>query len=277
MLNQQPQDEIPASPYDCWVTPDGDETAQFYRTATGYCVRFPDQADFLIDVDSLSVQCIPADGMAQDDALILYYNSIQPMLGNYRGQLHMHASAVRCGTGAIGFLGLSRRGKTTLAGAFASAGHPFLTEDVLSITISEDGYLVQPSRPVLRLFSDSAALLAPHEPEAESGKKISFSAQTSLPHWSRPCPLTALFLLGPGESEITSIERLQPADALTQLMRHSFILDVEDRPRLKAHFDRIAALARATSCFALDYPRRYGELHKVIETVSTMVTGEQID
>ncbi|MDF1836136.1 MAG: hypothetical protein P1U62_14845, partial [Alteraurantiacibacter sp. bin_em_oilr2.035] len=245
--------------------------------ATGYCVRFPDQADFIIDADSLAVEGIPVREDDQDQVLVLFHNSIVPMLNNHRGQLHMHGSAVRCGNGAIGFLGLSRGGKTTLAGAFARAGHPFLTEDVLSIRHDEDGYTILPSRPVLRLFRDSAAQLLSRGPAPADEAKIAIPAGSDLPHWSEPCQLSALFLLGPGKSETTSIELMQSAEALTHLMRHSFILDVDDRHRLKAHFGRIAELAQGTNSFALDYPRRYSELDKVINTVSRLVTGEQND
>lgn len=276
MLAPQPQRPLPDTPYDRWLSPDGDETAQFHRTTTGYRVRFPDMADFLIDAGSLAVE-IPVSGEKQDHALVLFQNSIEPMLSNHRGHLHMHGSAVRCGTGAIGFLGLSRSGKTTLAAAFARAGHPFLTEDVLSIKHGPEGHTALPSRPVLRLFDDSAARLLSRGPAPDEEAKLTIPAGSDFPHWPEPCQLSALFLLGPGESKTTSIEAMQAAEALTNLMRHSFILDVDDRPRLKAHFGRLAELAQGVDCYALDYPRRYAELDKVIDTITKLAAGGRSD
>ena len=61
--------------------------------------------------------------------------------------------------------------------------------------------------------------------------------------------------------------KLNAAEALAQLIQHAFILDVEDRARLKAHFGRLGELAASVPCYALDYPRDYQHLPKVIEMV----------
>jgi hypothetical protein len=60
------------------------------------------------------------------------------------------------------------------------------------------------------------------------------------------------------------IKRLNPAQALVRLLQHAFILDVDDRCGVGAHFERLATLAGRAACFQLDYPRNYDSLPSVL-------------
>ncbi len=267
-LPPRAQAELPGDPFDCWISPDGDVTAEFRRIPGGYCVRFPDQADFDILLESMSVRGTPDVGTSLETLETLYRNSVQPVIGNHLGGLHLHGSAVATPHGAIAFLGLSRSGKTTLAGAFACAGHPFLTEDLLTLEWQGTAYHVQPQRAVLRLFQDSATFLMGSEPDwEEQDNKQELAATSRLPFTEQPTPLCAICLLGPGDCDELQLTRLGEAEALTQLIRHAFVLDVEDKPRLRAHFGRLGELAARVPCHALDYPRSYAQLPEVIAAV----------
>lgn len=269
-LETRPQPPRADAPYDTWRDPGGATAAQFYRESDGFLVRFPGEADFAIDGETLAVQCHPAPGDS-DTSDKLFHNSIVPLLANHRGCLALHGSAVLVGGRAVGFLGPSRRGKTTLAGAFARAGFPYLTEDVLGLQPTPDGYLVQPDRPELRLFRDSAAyLLGPAAPELEADDKSSLRPSSRLPFSGHPAPLASLFVLGPGTAPEVRIDPLGPAEALAELIQNAFVLDVEDRLRLRAHFSRIGTLSESVSCYRLDYPRRYEQLGMVINTVTKL-------
>lgn len=271
----RPQARLERDPYDTWLDPSGQVSAQFVRHPGGFLVRFIEEADFEIDAATLRVRCFPVPGPT-DTSTKLYHNSIDPLLANYRGELNLHASAAVVGAGALGFVGPSRRGKTTLAGAFARAGHAFLTEDVLRVEERGEGFHAFPSRPELRLFHDSAVFLAPAcAGGGEADGKTTLATVPGLPHHDSPVPLAALFLLGPGATagEIT-LQRLSPADALAGLARNSFILDVEDRKRLAQHFSRLGTLAEKVPCYSLDYPRAYDHIPTLLG-ILTRLTGLQ--
>lgn len=255
------QPEPGSAPYDTWSDPSGRTCALFFRRAGGFLVRFPDEADFEIDGGTLAVRCFPAPG-PQDTSTKLYHNSIAPLVANYRGGLNLHASAVNCAGSAIGFVGPSRRGKTTLAGAFARAGHPFLTEDVLRLDPDGAGHFVaMPSRAELRLFADSIAYLSgAADGGGEEDGKTTLVPGDCLPFHDGPVPLAALFLLGPGVAGEIEVQPLSPAQGLAELARHSFILDVEDKVRLAQHFSRLGTLAEKVPCYSLDYPRAYDHI-----------------
>ena len=261
------QSPLPVAPYDRWITPDGEETAQFHRVPEGFLLRFPGHADFLVPHGPLPVPCWPIPGSDRAHIDHLFENSVLPLIGNHAGGLFMHGSAVAIGDKAVAFLGLSRRGKTTLAGAFARAGHPFLAEDMLALEATASGYDLLPGKGVLRLFADSADHLLGHPSGGDTDGKALLEASTKLPHRRAKMPLSAMFVLGPGDVEGVQVDALAPAEALAQIIPHSFILDVEDRLRLRAHFDRVGALAEAVPCLALDYPRRFSELEGVISAV----------
>ncbi|MHA7820231.1 MAG: hypothetical protein ACX930_11345 [Erythrobacter sp.] len=270
------QQELASDPYDRWVSPEGCCQAEFHRDTGGYLLRFPHQADFLLEKGGAilghRVTGWPAPESDAGTAVNLFHNAILPLLGNHSGGLFLHGSAVRIGSGkeagAIAFLGLSRGGKTTLAGSFAKLGHPFLTEDVIDLDRREGRYWVQPKRSKLRLFADSARLLLGEEtPIVDEDCKQDVEAGDALPFADTPAPLRQIYILGTDHDAELSIRRFTLREALGALMPHAFVLDVEDRTRLRGHFARIADLSQDIGSYALDYRRQYAELPRVQEAI----------
>lgn len=283
--NPQPareQADLPGDPYDRWVSPEGHCQAEFHRDSRGFLIRFPHQADFLLeeggDVSGHRVTGWPAPTSDAKTTINLFHNAILPILGNHTGGLFLHGSAVRIADGgdvgdggdgaAIAFLGLSRGGKTTLAGSFARIGHPFLTEDVIDLDHCRRDYWLQPKRSKLRLFADSARHLLGADTQVEDeDRKQDVEAGDALPFARSPAPLRQIYVLGTDHCAALSIRRLTLREALSALMPHAFILDVEDKQRLSGHFGRMADLSRDVGCYALDYTREYAELPKVQQAV----------
>ncbi len=276
----RPQTLLDDVPYDTWVSPDGACVAQFHRRGDRYLLRFPHQADFALEPISEAagyhVTAWPAPGCPERVVRNLYRNAILPILGNHSGGLFLHGSAVsivnEAGNegGAIAFLGLSRSGKTTLAGAFAKQGHPFLTEDVIDLRLRDGTYWLEPKSSTLRLFHDSAHhLLGSDLKMPEIDEKHDVDGGSTLPFADEAVPLRMLFVLGTDQGAPLSLRRYSPPEALAALLPHAFILDVEDKSRLRAHFSRMADLTEEVACYALDYTRDYAELASVLNAVLT--------
>ncbi len=274
------QAPLPTDPYDRWVSPEGECMAEFHRATAGILIRFPEQVDFLLSPHEgeteFTVTGWPSPEIDAKTAINLYHNAIEPILGNHSGGLFLHGSAVRIAdssTGkndaaAVAFLGLSRGGKTTLAGSFAKAGHPFLTEDVIDLRLERGQYWLQPKRSKLRLFADSARfLLGDDTVIGDADAKQDVEAGESLPFAESPVPLRQIYVLGTDHSSDLSIQRFSMQDALSALMPHAFILDVEDRERLRSHFARIADLSQHVECHALDFTRNYADLPRVRDAI----------
>lgn len=274
------QHELPTQPYDRWVSPQGVCMAEFHRVDDGYLIRFPYQCDFELQPQQsgtgFRVIGWPEPDCDAQSVINLYHNAIQPILGNHTGGLFLHGSAVRldgehvddAALGGAAFLGLSRGGKTTLAGSFAQSGFPFLTEDVIDLRLRENTYWLQPKRSKLRLFADSARFLLGEAIDiSDEDLKQDVEAGGTLPFASDEVPLRQIYVLGTDHGAPLSIRRLPLPEALKTLMPHAFILDVEDKLRLKAHFARMADLVQDIPCYALDFTRDYEELPRVRRAV----------
>jgi len=257
-------------PFDRWLSLEGEETSLFYRESDEYVVRFPDRADFIISLDRQTVACTPAPGVPDAVIEVLYFNQIVPLVMGFNGDLVLHASAVVIEGRAVAFLGPTRRGKSTLAAAFAKAGYPFLTDDGLILDSDDEDYWVRPRAPALRLCSDSEAAIL-RSPERRIGRedlKGRIVAGSEIPFHNQPVPLAAIYLLPePQRRDRTEMLPLSRPLALSELLKHSFILDVEDRQRVGDLFNRLANLVERIDCFALDYPRRYPELPGVLDSI----------
>ncbi len=261
-----PQSPLPA-PFHAWDLPDGSPWTEFHRDDGGYLLRFPGLADFRLSADAERVSCAPAPGTTDAVVQHLYLNQVLPLALSKQGRLVFHASAVEVDGGAVAFVGVSGRGKSTLAAGFAIEGYRFLTDDGLVVEPAVGGHVALPSHPSIRLWQDSEeALIAPGTPVAPPlsyTSKSRFLAGDRLAFCDDPRTLRRVYFLGDGRPRDVAFRRLSGSEAMIEWVRHSFLLDVEEKPRLASHFDQVAALANEPIHYALDYPRRYDDLARV--------------
>ena len=183
----------------------------------------------------------------------LYLNQVLPLALSRQFKFVLHASAVEIGNFAVAFMGVSGQGKSTLATSFATSGHRFLTDDGLQLEKGEDGYLIQPSHPSIRLWDDSRLALMPETaqtaPPVDFTPKSRFLADDEVAYCDEARPLRCLYFLGEGDTDTVSIEPVSGRDAMIELVRHSFLLDIEAREMLMHHFGQLTELARIPMFF----------------------------
>lgn len=254
-----------------WVFPDGTLWTQFFRLGAGYLLRFPELADFEVSVDGTRVQGFPAPGVPSPTVEHLYLNQVLPLALSRQGKLMLHGSAVDIGGFGVAFLGESGRGKSTLAASFATGGDRFLTDDGLLLEWADSRCMIIPSHPSIRLWEDSQDALIGQStaiaPAVSFTSKAQFLAGAGIAFCDEARPLSRVFFLGEGDALVPTIEPLRPAEALIELVKHSFLLDIEARDMLAQHFDDLTRMAGLPIYFRLDYPRRYNALAMVREAV----------
>jgi hypothetical protein len=264
---ERSQAPLAGAPFHTWAFPDGTCWTEFHRRGRDYLLRFPGLADFEVSRDGRSVRGWPAPGVTEETVQHLYLNQVLPLAQSRQGKLVFHASAVEMGEAALAFAGESGRGKSTLAASFAVSGARFLTDDGLLLEPRGADWLVRPSHPSIRLWEDSRQALmtagAPTAPPVSYTSKARFLAGEDVRFCEAPRPLRRLYFLGAGAADAPQIAPLRPAEALIELVGHSFLLDIEEREQLAAHFDELSRLAAAPIYFRLDFPRRYAELARV--------------
>ena len=278
LLDARVQEEVHTTPFHEWVFPDGTLWTQFYRTDTGYLLRFPDLADFQVSADGLTVTCYPAPEVTDETPQHLYLNQVLPLVLSKLGKLVFHASAVEVADGAVAFVAESGRGKSTLAASFATGGFRFLTDDGLVVETCGNSYQVLPSHPSIRLWEDSqealVALGTKTAPVLHFTSKSRFLAGDGIVFCEQPRPLRRVYFLGDGSALEVMFQRMKPAEALIELVKHSFLLDIEEREMLAAHFDELSSLANLPIYYRLDYPRRYEDLATVRQAIIEHATEE---
>lgn len=271
LLRAAPQEPVPSRPIHRIVSPGGRPWTLVHRESAGYRLRFPGLADFTVAADGARARCRPVEDTSRAVCEHLFLNQVRPLLLSHQGHLVFHASAVAAQGGAIAFLGASGRGKSTLAAAFATAGHPFLTDEDLVLDLRPSGYRVQASHPSLRLWDDSRRALLGNRGRAVAALpftgKARLASGTALPHGSRPKRLLCAYVLGAGRARQPTIRPIAANASMKEWLRNAFLLDPSDRTRLGAHFRHTADLAARVACFRLDFPRRFAVLRRVRQCV----------
>jgi hypothetical protein len=279
----QPRRQAPlvCSPFHTWAYPNGVLWTEFHRADGGYLLRFPQLADFQVSADARTVTGVPVPEVPEGTVQHLYLNQVLPLVLSKLGKLVFHASAVEIGGDAVAFVGESGRGKSTLAASFAVSGCRFLTDDGLVVEPSGEGFQALPSHPSIRLWDDSEAALIPpaarRAPPVHYTSKARFLADGELAFCKVPRPLQRVYFLGEGGAERIELHRLSPAETLVEWVKHSFLLDIEEQPRLASHFDQVAALANRPIHYHLDFPRRYDGLAAVRQAILEHARDESDD
>lgn len=264
LMPARSQAPLANEPFHEWTFPDGTPWTAFYRTNCGYLLRFVDLADFQVSADARDVVCFPAPDVSEATSEHLYLNQVLPLVFSKLGKLVFHASAVEIDGGAVAFPAESGRGKSTLAASFAVSGFRLLSDDGLFVETGAHGFDVMPTDPSIRLWADSSeALMTPGlktAPALDFTSKARFLAGERLAFCDNPRPLRRAYFLGNGSATTLALQRLSPSEALMEWVKHSFLLDVHERPRLASHFDQLARLAIQPIHYRLDYPRRFEDL-----------------
>jgi hypothetical protein len=275
------QAPLGATPFHEWVFPGGDRWAQFFRAGPDYILRFPELADFEVSSCGRVVSCRPVASVSEDTVRHLYLNQVLPLALSQQGALVFHASAVDIGGKGVAFVGDSRKGKSTLAASFATNGSAFLTDDGLVLEPLDKGHQIVPSHPSIRLWKDSEEFLvgtsAPICLPVHFTSKARLLADGHVLFCEHPRPLHRVYFLGGDSSAGTAFERIRPAAALIELVRNSFLLNLDERESLAGHFDELIRFAGQPIFYRMDYPRRYEELANVRRAIVDHATfGDQV-
>jgi hypothetical protein len=269
--DERAQAPIEGPAFQQWHSADSTPWTLFYRRQTHYLLRFPGLGDFEISQDGCTAQSWPAPGVPPSTVEHLYLNQVMPLALSRQGKLVLHASAVEVGNRCLVFLGASGRGKSTLAASFATSGARFLTDDGLQLQWIGSQLTAIPSHPSIRLWQDSQdALVGDTDAMAPSlhfTSKARLLAGQQLDFCDEARPLAAIYFLGNGDAVAPNITAMKPAAALMQLVRNSFLLDIDQQEMLALHFSSLSNIANLPIHYHLDYPRQYETLPLVREAI----------
>ena len=231
-----------------------------------YDVLFPDLAHFRIDFDRRLVTV--GTRKAADSSIIghLIGNQIVPRILAHKGNLVVHAAALRSGAGAFLLVGPSGSGKSTLAASFYATGLDLLGDDAIKIVGDGHAQKAAAVYQSLRLHPDSlrSTLFGQGSwaPVAEGGFKqqaLNLKAVSA----DGAIPVRSIFFLDPVPAQATAVTRVNAAETCFGLVENSFWLDVGDGQLLQRQIVKAGMLTAQIDSFRLVFPRDYDALPDV--------------
>jgi len=199
------------------------------------------------------------------------------------GREPLHATVLLFEGQAVGFLGDSGYGKSTLAASLLQAGHPLLTDDVLVLKQAGDGWATYPGINRIKLFPETAKSLLG---EGVNGTPMNHltskliipldRSQTS----AEAVPLKAMYVLNPpGEvipGDQIAIRPLSGAETVIEIIKNTYNTVVTEPERLRRQLSFATQIANQVPVKLLSYPRKLELLPAVRKAIlADLVQGEK--
>ena len=277
LLPPQDQRPPPVDWFHHWRLSNGKIWLSFAKLGCDYLLRFPGLGDFFLLHEPKEIRCYPASRTPKRTIVHLLLDQVIPLFLNKWGRLVLHGSAVRGTSGAIAFLGVTGAGKSTLTASFVNHGLPLLTDDCLLLEEKAGELLVIPSYPGLRLWDDTISAILNHVKPAlcrvahYTWKKRLGARNSEFRFCVGPVPLKRIYILAnPKETKYTkkiSIHSISPRDAIVELVKYAFKLDILDRELLRREFESFARIVRLYPFYHLSVPRDLSRLPAVREAI----------
>jgi hypothetical protein len=212
-----------------------------------------DGVDVLVSVDGTRIWATWPDSMSLDDVQAYLLGPIMGVVLRLRGTPSLHASAVAIGDRAAVFVGVQGAGKSTTAAALVARGCGVVADDVVPLTSRSGDWLAGPGYGCLRLWHDAIASLARSSdtfaelPDSPSGEAYHVNlAERRIAFRNEALPLGAIYLFEDRrstEAEAPTVSRIRPAQALMDLVAHSFANTYLDAASRAREFEALADIA----------------------------------
>jgi hypothetical protein len=265
------------------LAPAGDGEITVCRSGDTVVLGVPPGARFEISATGDRIRYRLPEGIPEVTLRHLLLDQAVPRALTLRGLLVFHASAVETPWGAVGFLGASGTGKSTLAAALAREGWPHLSDDslVLEPRPGEPSAIARASYRGIRLWPEGAHRLGSAGDGAPvahfNSKRLFGPADVPGVAFAPGCaPLARLYALAaPEDSDGTvRVEELGPREALINLVRHSFRLGLLEPAVIERDLDRLCRAIPTRLCRTLHYPREHARLDEVRRVLTADLVGE---
>lgn len=176
----------------------------------------------VMDGERITVELLP--GADEEYAQAILTGELFAALLRQRGLLALHASCVAKDGHAVGFIGNSGWGKSTLAMHFVEQGYRLLGDDVLAVSFEGGEPVAIPGYPQVKLREDAGARYAA---ETFDGLRAAHS-QTDKRLYrcddafqEEVIPLWRLYLLEPRRRETTRVVVLPRSETFAALVAHT--------------------------------------------------------
>ena len=246
----------PIAPHEFfYASPNVDERGQpslrVCRLSGRECFGFfySDGVRVIVDGRGREVWAERPEGYSLEDLCTYLVGPVMGFVLRLRGVTCLHASAIVINDRAIAIAGAVGAGKSTTAAAFAHAGFPVLSDDVVALVAEPTHFMVQPGYPRLNLWPNSVRMLFGSDdalpPITPTWDKRYFALnQDGQRFESKPVPLGAIYVLAEREAGLAApvVEEIAGKEALLTLVSNTYVTYLLDRDMQRGDFDALALL-----------------------------------
>jgi hypothetical protein len=252
---------LPVTPSEVWRDPEGMVRGYVYSHDDRDCVRLPGLAVFEFEREGGHVTASPEGPPRPDLIEDAFYRCVLPAALQARGCEVLHASAVQVSGGAVvGFCGLARSGKSTLAVGLRSRGYPLWANDALVFELSRETVQALHVPFSVRLRPDSRAFFGRH---AEADEWVEERCR-------EPLPIAALCVLHRAREKhraAVDVRRLPPAAAFRALLTHACCFTTEEPGRKRRTMRHYLDLVARVPIFEISFATGLQHLPVVLDAV----------
>ena len=205
---------------------------------------YADGTRFAVDRRGCKMWADWSEKCTLEDACTYLLGPVMGFVLRLRGIVSLHASAAAIGDRAIALVGLPGAGKSTAAAAFACAGYPVLSDDVVALADKGAQFFVQPGYPRVNLWPDSVLTLfgsADALPRITPtwDKRYLPLDQNGHHFVSSPLPLGAIYILDPRDPALSApvVEEVSGEGAFMALVANTYVNYLLDQDMRRREFD----------------------------------------
>ena len=265
----------------CDLPLEADGKESYFRLDNQLAFCYWHKAGSYVIRDGKEIIVEAASGVAENLLRPMLLGAAMGFLLYQRGIFVLHSSIIAFQNGhgfdhAIGFVGHSHSGKSTMAAAFHKRGHCALSDDLVALRLDfqtphelqkSSEPLVYPGHlhiklrsPSVEAFGETTQTLPQWHPDFES-----YLFQFSERPVTEPLPLRCLYALDVG-AEI-SIERMEAHESLMKLVDNSYCVRSLPTMNTDQNFLQCAQLARQVPLYRLRRPLDFNRLPDVLEAI----------
>lgn len=221
------------------------------RDGRYYRLAFSEGVTIVVDARGESVWATWSAGASEEEAASYLTGAALGFVLRLRGVTCIHGAAIAVGGRAVALVGPSGSGKSSTAAAFARLGYAVLTDDLVALRETHEGFGVQSALPRVHLWPESAGTLVdswaslPRIAPRWDKRRLDLAA-AGFRFQQAPLALAAIYFLGSRDAgHAPEIAPLGASDALIELVSDSHAAEYVDRPQRAEEFDTLARLLRA--------------------------------
>jgi hypothetical protein len=219
------------------------------RASCGFRFQYADGTLVWVERGGTHAWCRSATGATLEDTATYLTGPILGFILRQRGDVALHASAVKIGDAALAIVGPHGAGKSTTAAALATRGFPLISDDVLHVRKTASAWMAEPYASGLRLWPEAVSLVL--------GPDVSLPRLT--PTWDKrllrvdafdvtaaidPVAVRAILFLEEAEPAAVApcLHPLGPAESVVRLATHSSASHLLDDSARAREFHALADL-----------------------------------